>query len=181
MWLRLSYLVFMLSATSGCANKPLLDSVREKSLLESSKWNDVTLSESLVSPAHATVAVALGRSSPLEYKDLTQASRSTRMSVTTKTLTDLDYYRRLSFYLGAIGGIYSFVADSQDNVRGRTIGNAVWGIGWTCWLGFGAVIRADIRQLMDEHNEAIDGITNANSGTDDVSSSWAILWQLSSF
>ena len=179
----LSILLGLLSLV-GCAHKPELESPAEKETVKLSKWEDVSLSESLISPATTTVQTASGRSSQLSYSDLMQVGYPSKLKITTETLFNTDYYRRLSFYLGAVGGIYSFIADSQGNVRGRTIGNAVWGIGWTCWLGFGAIVRADIRQIMDEHNEAIgaNGLGRASSdGIDPRGNSWAVLWRLRNF
>jgi hypothetical protein len=183
MW-RSLYLVIFFSPMVGCVHNLKFKESIDREALKSSKWDDITLSESFFSEADASVDTSSGKSNHLSYKDLVEIGEPKKIGTSPATLSNIDYYRRLSFYLGAVGGIYSFIADSQENVRGRTLGNAVWGIGWTCWLGFGAVVRADIKKIMDEHNETF--VANASKatvvgGADNPNNSWALLWQLRSF
>ena len=173
--------LLLMSVSVGCVNKPLLDPANEKDTLAKSKWQDVNLSETLISPAPIIIDTETSRSRHQSFGDLHLAVPHSKSTSTPQTLAQLDYYRRLGFYLGAIGGVYSFIADSRGNVRGRTLGNAVWGLGWTCWLGFGAIVRADIRQLMDKHNEAIDANGHGSARSDYHANSWAILWRFGSF
>ncbi len=177
----LSAVLLLMGVIVGCVNKPLLDPANEKETLAKSKWQDVTLSETLMSPAPTIIDTESSRSSHQSFDDLYLGIPHSKSTSTPQILAQLDYYRRLGFYLGAIGGVYSFIADGRGDVRGRTLGNAVWGLGWTCWLGFGAIVRADIRQLMDEHNEAIDANGHGSARSDYRANSWAILWRFGSF
>ena len=184
MWLGLYLVIFFLSSMVGCAHNPKLQDSIERESLKSSKWDDITLSESIFLEAGASINTSSGKSSQLSYKELVEIGEPKVIGTSPATLSSRDYYRRLSFYLGAVGGIYSYVADSQGNVRGRTLGNAAWGIGWTCWLGFGAIVRADIKQIMDEHNETFSANADTATGirgANHASNSWAFLWQLRSF
>lgn len=151
---------FLLSIfASGCASSYVDQSERAE--------RELTVSENLLGPANVN-GEELSKYAARHGNDPVALGR-------------LDLYRRISFYVGAVGGVYSFVADKQGNVIGRTIGNGLWGIGWTCWLGFGAVVRADLQKDTGEtHDAFFDKTDSVVSGNPSVPS-WALVWRYAEF
>jgi len=173
------HLIFICFAgfQAGCSKN---HSLQQKELLANQAWLDVTVDESVAGPNRVTVTTAPPTDATLSYQEFVSVSGNPIPERTLTNFQELDFYRRLSFYAGTIGGIYSIIANNQGNIRGRTIGNGLWGIGWTCWLGFGALIRADSRLLLEQHNDTLQQAGSDFAGRVD-DPAWTVLWRIREF
>lgn len=148
--------------------------------LQLQTWLDVALDESLLGENQIALTSLPANADQLSYQEFARTIGSGKTEVITANFQKLDLYRRIGFYGGTAGALFSLIANKQGNIWGRTIGNGLWGIGWTCWLGFGALIRADARLFLEQHNESLQQTGSDSDGHDDPRA-WAFLWRVREF